>query len=363
MCISNGKVQHQKGAVSTMTDKKKLIELFPDWVNCGGGGSAENTRMKGDIDGNSKQQQPMTPNDIYSFWFHQNSIKNAKDTNDESQQQQKKQQIQQNGTKLHFLSDPLYLDRMLMCWMQGGEAMDNKCKPFSNLVRVVGKYVYGIELPSSLSNSTVTEVDELYRTMESKDFLKEWKNTHRKETLVATVILLDQLARNCFRYTSEAFAYDKAIEAVLNNIAKLANRSEKNENNNDDDDAENNHTIENLLSNNDDNNNNKNTNFQFSECFFISIALQHTEVMKCHNMEAKLVKTMCQKFPQMEKTLKIMKLHEDCHNDVLQMFGRYPHRNNQYNRETTKEEQEWLNNYEELPVWVKSQMMNSMLPS
>lgn len=366
MCISNGKVPHEKGAAPTMTDVRKQVELFPDWGGCEGGGM-DNTTTKGDKDGVAKeqQQQPMTPNDIYSFWFHQNSMKNTKDTNDDSQQQQtqqQQQQKQQNSTKFHYLSDPFYIDRMLLCWMQGGEAMDNKCKPFSNLVRVVGHYVYGVKMSSSLCASTVAEVEELYRTMESKDLLKDWKNTQRKETLVATVILLDQMARNCFRYTSEAFAYEKAIGTVIDNIAKLANKTKKNNNddNNNNDDAESNLNIGNLLNNNDDDNSDKNANFHFAECFFIIITLQHTEKLECHYMEAQIAKAMNQKFPQMKKTLKVIKYHSDNHNDVIKMFGRYPHRNNQYNRTTTKEEQEWLNNYEQLPQWVKSQMMNSM---
>jgi len=42
------------------------------------------------------------------------------------------------------------------------------------------------------------------------------------------------------------------------------------------------------------------------------------------------------------------------HRKVIEKFGRYPHRNKLYNRETTKEESKWLDS-DEVPMWAKSQ--------
>ena len=37
-------------------------------------------------------------------------------------------------------------------------------------------------------------------------------------------------------------------------------------------------------------------------------------------------------------------------------FGRYPHRNKLLGRTNTEEEEEYLKDYDNLPVWAKSQM-------
>ena len=39
------------------------------------------------------------------------------------------------------------------------------------------------------------------------------------------------------------------------------------------------------------------------------------------------------------------------HRQVLEKFGRYPHRNSQYGRKTTREEYFWLHNKDRLPMW------------
>mmetsp|Transcript_13177 Transcript_13177/g.35193 ORF Transcript_13177/g.35193 Transcript_13177/m.35193 type:complete len:85 (-) Transcript_13177:276-530(-) len=43
------------------------------------------------------------------------------------------------------------------------------------------------------------------------------------------------------------------------------------------------------------------------------------------------------------------------HTAVVRRFGRYPHRNALYGRETTPEEQAWLDS-DDCPGWAKSQM-------
>jgi len=41
----------------------------------------------------------------------------------------------------------------------------------------------------------------------------------------------------------------------------------------------------------------------------------------------------------------------DQHRQVLEKFGRYPHRNAEFGRENTMEEKAWLKDKEKLPIW------------
>eukprot|EP01035_Chromulina_nebulosa_P019667 gene19667-25585_t len=43
------------------------------------------------------------------------------------------------------------------------------------------------------------------------------------------------------------------------------------------------------------------------------------------------------------------------HHDIIKRFGRFPSRNSALGRETTEEEETWLNS-PECPYWAKSQM-------
>ena len=41
----------------------------------------------------------------------------------------------------------------------------------------------------------------------------------------------------------------------------------------------------------------------------------------------------------------------DQHRQVLEKFGRYPQRNSEFGRANTPEEEKWLNDKENLPIW------------
>jgi hypothetical protein len=43
------------------------------------------------------------------------------------------------------------------------------------------------------------------------------------------------------------------------------------------------------------------------------------------------------------------------HTQVLEQFGRYPHRNTKLGRPSTVDEQRWLDDTDQLPDWAKSQ--------
>ena len=47
------------------------------------------------------------------------------------------------------------------------------------------------------------------------------------------------------------------------------------------------------------------------------------------------------------------------HSEVVERFGRYPHRNAQLGRESTAEEKAWLADVDNLPSWAKSQLAKS----
>ena len=54
----------------------------------------------------------------------------------------------------------------------------------------------------------------------------------------------------------------------------------------------------------------------------------------------------------------VLNLQGSCkkHTDVVERFGRYPHRNRAMGREDTAEEAEWLADWENLPGWARSQL-------
>ena len=43
------------------------------------------------------------------------------------------------------------------------------------------------------------------------------------------------------------------------------------------------------------------------------------------------------------------------HTEVLERFGRYPHRNSKLGRASTEDEKKWLADVDNLPGWAKSQ--------
>ena len=186
-----------------------------------------------------------------------------------------------------------YHKKMEKLWFFGGSEFDDLCKPFSEVVRDAGR-------KSLVSDENV-----------------DWDSVDGK---LSQLILCDQFSRNCFRGSDEAFHFDETALELANHLADR------------------------FLSDDPD--------FYGSYSLFLVLAFMHSEQLDDHKTGQKVVKKAEITCPNIDwnQTKWFLKNHTD----VIERFGRYPHRNRQYGRETTKEEHEWLAS-PDIPVWAKSQ--------
>jgi uncharacterized protein (DUF924 family) len=119
------------------------------------------------------------------------------------------------------------------------------------------------------------------------------------EGRLAEIIVLDQFSRNMFRDTPAAFAQDAlalvlAQEAVFSGADKLLSET---------------------------------------QCSFLYMPFMHSESLVIHELAVELFSK-----PGLEGNLDF----EMRHKVIIEKFGRYPHRNNILQRESTEEEMEFL---------------------
>mmetsp|Transcript_22213 Transcript_22213/g.32439 ORF Transcript_22213/g.32439 Transcript_22213/m.32439 type:complete len:242 (+) Transcript_22213:29-754(+) len=192
-----------------------------------------------------------------------------------------------------MLKDGSYVKTMEPFWFSGNTDFDKLCRTFTPLVREAG--------------------DKSLKTREDAD----WESVHGK---ISQLILLDQLSRNCFRGTEEAFMYDDASVELANELAAIA------------------------LSDNPD--------FCGSYTIFLALAFMHSEVLDDHRTGIKCLEKAKETCPTVDWDFTKGFLTQ--HTKVIEQFGRYPHRNTKMGRTTTKKEEEWLNS-PDVPMWAKSQ--------
>ncbi len=131
----------------------------------------------------------------------------------------------------------------------------------------------------------------------SRGELSSWRKTPRGR--LAEIIVLDQFSRNVYRNTSSAFAQDKMAlilsqELVLGGFDKDLSPEEK--------------------------------SFAYMPYMHSESRLMHEEAVKLFNQ------------PGLENNYKFELLHKE----IIDRFGRYPHRNAILGRESTPEEVEFL---------------------
>jgi uncharacterized protein (DUF924 family) len=133
--------------------------------------------------------------------------------------------------------------------------------------------------------------------------LDDWK--HEPESCLALILLLDQFPRNVHRDNPMAYASDaKALE-----IAKFAIRSSHDR------------------------------HFSPIERPFFYLPFEHSEDMADQERSVALFQSLGET-PEAQETFRYAILHKE----IIERFGRYPHRNKILGRETTTEEQTWLEN-------------------
>ena len=208
------------------------------------------------------------------------------------------------------------LQTMNSLWYGGGEEYDDLCRNFVPLIRTLGE------------------------TQSSSSELAEWNGS--VDGLMAQVICFDQLSRNCFRGSDEAFAYEARSLDIVRRIV--------------------NGKFQEVVSTGSTTTDSSTTEFD-GEVYppYLSsmiTCLMHSESLSDMEVASSLVEISLEKFQHMEpvqKSFVYQATFLDDHRKVVDMFGRYPHRNDKLGRETTPEEQAWLDDKENLPGWAKSQ--------
>ena len=207
------------------------------------------------------------PSDVIVFWFGQEWVDGGMDAKE-------------------------YADRGIKRWFFGGPALDAECQKFVPLIRSAGA--------GSLRGEAWDDVPGL----------------------IARLVLLDQLSRNAFRGTPEAFAYDNAAQEVaVQLLDRFAERP---------------------------------ADLPWPAAIFITTSLLHAEDVALHDRAAAflLEHTGESHAPVLSDKL-LPQLAS--HTAVLKRFGRYPHRNQALGRETTDAERAWLAS-DDVPGWARSQM-------
>jgi len=185
-----------------------------------------------------------------------------------------------------------YMKERSQIWWEGSAKVDEEAKTFTSLIEEVGG---GRENQARGWNSP-------------KGYL-------------ARIVLLDQLSRNAHRATPLAFKFDKratelTVEAHEKGYIK---------------------------------------DYAFPELQFAVMPLMHSESLEHHKLLESILRTRLGSAGEDVKgNLEFMISFALSHKEVIEKFGRYPHRNKLLNRETTPEEAEWLKS-DDVPTWAKSQ--------
>lgn len=199
------------------------------------------------------------------------------------------------------LREGKFCTEMSPFWFGGGPEYDELCKPFCPVIRDAGNK----KLPHEFWNTCV-------------------------DGQVSQLILCDQLSRNCFRGTDEAFAFDDVSLDIARSLAKCDILQEE------DSDLE--------------------GEFYPPYATFVLTALMHSECLEDHETSLAVVDWASEKAPQLKEWWDNQRSYELEHKKVIDEFGRYPYRNKKKGRESTEKELEWLANEDELPLWAKSQL-------
>lgn len=197
------------------------------------------------------------------------------------------------------------MDGIMPLWFgSGGDEYDQLCQPFADAVRASGKRL----VPS-------------------------WNDS--VDGLMAQVVLTDQLSRNIFRGTDEAFAYEDVSLDCSRQLAELVFHSTAESKN-----------LKNCIKG----------EIYPSYMLVIGLALMHSESIGDHEKCLELIEHAKETSPDCLQHWWNAELEVELdHKKVIDRFGRYPHRNKFKERECTEDERIWLADTENLPAWAKSQ--------
>jgi uncharacterized protein (DUF924 family) len=142
---------------------------------------------------------------------------------------------------------------------------------------------------------------EVHRAVAAGEY---WKYRTSPESFLAEVIVLDQFSRNMFRGEARAYAYDGQALAIAQQAIMAGYDQE----------------------------------LPPEQRAFLYLPFMHSESALMHVEAMRLFEALGS-----EEHLKYEKIHKD----IIDRFGRYPHRNDVLGRESTEAEKEYLaNNHE-----------------
>ena len=180
--------------------------------------------------------------------------------------------------KEQALSAP-QIDRRMDVWFGGDAAFDHECK---------------IEFAADVA-------------MASEGKLDHWAEEPRGR--LALILLLDQFRRNIYRGTAAAFAMDNAALKLC-----VEGAMEK-----------------------------KAQGLAAIEQAFFYMPLQHAESKKVQAKSVEIYNRLAAVVsPTYRETFETIAQFAELHHDIIEQFGRFPHRNKLLGRENTSEEDEYL---------------------
>jgi uncharacterized protein (DUF924 family) len=145
--------------------------------------------------------------------------------------------------------------------------------------------------------------------------------------LTAQMILCDQICRNIFRGDAEAFEYCEISEGIARNLA-------------------------NFLLDGGPSSSVSGEVYPPYMCIIV-LTLMHSEDLADHELSLKVLNHASRTSPHLAPWWDKQIPFEIEHKEVVERFGRYPHRNKAKGRESTPEELEWLADVDNLPRWAK----------
>jgi uncharacterized protein (DUF924 family) len=171
------------------------------------------------------------------------------------------------------------VDRRMDVWFGEDEVFDHECKK---------EFAGDVELAS-----------------EGK--LDHW--AHQPRGRLALILLLDQFRRNIFRNTADAFSRDKAALKLC-----VEGAMEK-----------------------------KDQGLTPIQRAFFYMPLQHAESAKVQAKSVELYTKLAESVSRTyRETFETIAQFAELHRDIINQFGRFPHRNHLLNRPNTREEDEYL---------------------
>jgi uncharacterized protein (DUF924 family) len=137
--------------------------------------------------------------------------------------------------------------------------------------------------------------------------LKSWADSPRRR--LSLIILMDQFPRNIYRGTTRAFAYDaQALALAMTGIESGADAA-----------------------------------LDPFERFFFYMPLQHAESLEAQEQSVSAFRTLANESPEEHRAwFDEGTRYAVIHRDLIQKFGRFPHRNRALGRVTTPEERVFL---------------------